>query len=113
MSALKHWRLQRISAILLIPLLVWLLLSLMGLANFNSSTILSWLESFWQSFLLWVTVTISFYHGKLGMEVILEDYVSSPKSRCVLEGCVKSSLLLVWLLLSIAILKNLLNLSVI
>ena len=79
----EHFMMQRVSALALIPLVIWLCLSLALLPNANYSSIVLWLSSPFNSVLLVVTLIAGFYHGALGMQTIFEDYVSSHGKRTI------------------------------
>ena len=72
-----HWWAQRLSAIALIPLVLWLVASLAAVATGDYATAVDWLRSPWNSALLILLIGAMFYHAHLGMQVVFEDYVST------------------------------------
>ncbi len=68
-SGVRHWRLQRISAIALIPLSLWAVVELVPLPAQNYATALVFL------------VPTLYLHAALGVQVVLEDYISDPLRR--------------------------------
>jgi succinate dehydrogenase / fumarate reductase membrane anchor subunit len=70
-----HWWLQRVTAIALIPLAIWLAFAVAMLGDANYETVISWLQKPHVAILLILLVAATFYHSQLGLQVIVEDYV--------------------------------------
>ena len=77
-KARRHWWLERMTSVALIPLSVWLIYALgsQDLATqvhfeqwIGQPDTVAWLGLFFLA---------SLYHSKLGLEVIVDDYVSDP-----------------------------------
>lgn len=77
MSATKHWWSQRLSAILLIPLSYWLVDFLQHCFQKNYFETVEWLAAPLNKIALCAWVIVVFYHAALGIQVVLEDYVSN------------------------------------
>jgi len=75
----QHWILQRVSAIILAPLSVWLIINLIGLSGTGYEGAKAFLTSPLNATLLIVFVLSFFYHSALGLQVIIEDYVHNKK----------------------------------
>jgi len=67
---------QRLSAIALVPLVLWFVASLATVATADYATAVAWLGSPWNSALLILLIGAIFYHAQLGMQVVFEDYIS-------------------------------------
>lgn len=75
-SGFSHWWLQRLSALALIPLSVWFVYEVVGkLAGADRFAIGLWLEHPLNALLLSFTLTALCLHAKLGIQVVVEDYV--------------------------------------
>lgn len=74
-----HWRAQRISAIALIPLMLWFTLSVAGGAAADYPSITGWLGVPVNGVLMILLVTAAFHHAALGLQVIAEDYIHSRR----------------------------------
>lgn len=74
-SGVEHWWAQRFSAILLIPLTVWLVWTLAVLAGAEYQVARDWIAAPWNAAMAILLVGATFYHAKLGMQVVIEDYV--------------------------------------
>jgi succinate dehydrogenase / fumarate reductase, membrane anchor subunit len=70
-----HWLAQRITAVALIPLTLWLMFSLTTLPALDYDTVRIWLSVPITGFLAVLLVAVSTYHSYLGTTVIVEDYV--------------------------------------
>lgn len=77
----KHWLYHRLSAILLLPLLIWFIFSLSLLSDINYENITKWMSETTNYILLFILIVISVRHFQLGIQVILEDYISNKNSR--------------------------------
>jgi succinate dehydrogenase / fumarate reductase membrane anchor subunit len=74
-EGVSHWWAQRLTAVALIPLGVWFLVSLLALPSFDYATIVTWMSGTWTALLLTLFVLIATYHSQLGLQVVIEDYV--------------------------------------
>ena len=74
-SGVHHWWLQRVSAIALIPLSIWLLFLMGDLMHASYPAVLATIGQPVHAILLIVLSVCLFWHGALGLQVIIEDYV--------------------------------------
>jgi succinate dehydrogenase / fumarate reductase membrane anchor subunit len=70
-----HWWAQRVTAVALIPLTVWFVISLATLPALDYETVHTWLSVPLCGFLGILLVSVVTYHSYLGTIVIVEDYV--------------------------------------
>ena len=70
-----HWWAQRLTALALIPLTIWFVVSIICLTGADHATAKAWLGSLWPAALLILTIGMTFHHGQLGLQVVIEDYV--------------------------------------
>lgn len=73
-----HWWAQRISAIALIPLGLWLLVSMASMTGAGRTDFLSmtdWIAAPFNAVLLILFIGTVSYHSALGVQVVIEDYV--------------------------------------
>jgi succinate dehydrogenase / fumarate reductase membrane anchor subunit len=73
----EHWWAQRVSAVALIPLTLWFMLSLLALPALDYATVRAWLSFPLSGFLAVLLVAVSTYHSYLGTTEVIEDYVRS------------------------------------
>jgi succinate dehydrogenase / fumarate reductase, membrane anchor subunit len=80
-----HWWMQRITAIALIPLSLWFVTSLICCALYSKpEKVAEWLSNPLSSVGLVGLAVALFYHAKLGIQVVIEDYVTCRMARPVL-----------------------------
>jgi succinate dehydrogenase / fumarate reductase, membrane anchor subunit len=73
-SGVHHWWIQRLTAIALIPLVVWFAISLVMLSGADYAVVRAWIGSPMVMVLLILTIGIGLHHGQLGLQVVWEDY---------------------------------------
>jgi succinate dehydrogenase / fumarate reductase, membrane anchor subunit len=101
-----HWWMQRVTAIGLLPLVVWLLVSLVGLVNAGHSQVITWISSPFTTLLLILFIFSGFYHAKLGLQVVIEDYVHTEGTKIMSLLLINFACISMGLLAIIAILKT-------
>ena len=72
-----HWWAQRVTAVALIPLTLWLAFSLLALPDLSYDTVRTWLSVPISALLAVLLLGVLSYHSYLGTQVIVEDYVHS------------------------------------
>ena len=75
-EGVHHWWMQRVTAIALIPLVVWFAISLVMLTGADFAVVRAWIGSPLVMVLLTLTIVVGLYHGQLGLQVVWEDYTS-------------------------------------
>ena len=74
-EGVHHWWAQRLTAIALVPLLLWFAAALVGVATADYATAVAWVSSPMVTVLLLLLIGGTFYHAQLGMQVVFEDYI--------------------------------------
>ena len=74
-EGVHHWWAQRLTAIALVPLLLWFAAALVGIATADYATAVAWVQSPLVTVLLLLLIGGTFYHAQLGMQVVFEDYI--------------------------------------
>ena len=69
-----HWWHQRLTAGSNLLLLTWLVVSLLRLPLYDYQALVMWLSSPWSSVPLILATISVFYHLRLGLQVVIEDY---------------------------------------
>lgn len=72
-----HFIYQRITALVMIPLVFWLCFSLALLPQMDYVSLINWVKNPLNTILLIISMIAGFYHLQMGLQVIIEDYVSS------------------------------------
>ena len=73
----EHWWGQRISSVALAILGIWLAIGLAGLTSFDHAAIAAFVAAPLNSVMLLLTVLTLCYHSRLGVQMVVEDYVHS------------------------------------
>lgn len=75
------WWLQRVTAVALVPLLVWLVASLLAHAHDDHQALAQWLGNPAVAVTMAVLLVALFWHMKLGLRVVVEDYVHADRIK--------------------------------
>ncbi len=70
-----HWWMQRVTAFGNLLLVLWFVISLLRLPSLDYLVVVSWLSAPIPAVLLTLLVVNVCYHFRLGMQVVIEDYV--------------------------------------
>jgi len=79
--ATRHFLEQRLSALLLIPFSLWFICALNGLRLGDPSSLLPWIQKPRTALFLILFALALFHHAALGLQTIIEDYVTDVKLR--------------------------------
>jgi succinate dehydrogenase / fumarate reductase, membrane anchor subunit len=91
-EGVHHWWGQRVSAIALVPLSLWFVISVIGLLGADWLEFRAWIGLFGNAVLMIVLVAVLFYHAFAGMQVVIEDYVHHEGAKVVTLVFVKFAL---------------------
>jgi len=72
-----HWMMQKVTAIIITPLIVWLIWSIIGLQGASYDEFRFWLAQPANAVLMIMLIVSVLYHSMLGLQVVTEDYISS------------------------------------
>ena len=104
-DGVHHWWVQRLTAIALIPLVVWFAISLVMLSGADYPVVRAWIGSPLVMVLLMLTIVIGPHHGQLGMQVVIEDYVHNDGIKLALIVLMRFIAVLFGLAAIVAILR--------
>tara|TARA_X000001036_G_C20509547_1_gene737469 strand:- start:159 stop:542 length:384 start_codon:yes stop_codon:yes gene_type:complete len=74
-EGVHHWWMQRLTAIALIPLTLWFIISIATLNNASYTETVNWLSIPLVSIFMILLVSATLYHALLGVQVVVEDYI--------------------------------------
>jgi succinate dehydrogenase / fumarate reductase, membrane anchor subunit len=83
-EGVEHWWMQRITAIALVPLILWFVIAVIGLAGADLETMQNWVGRPLPAILLVLLLIATFYHMSLGLQVVVEDYVHVELAKLAL-----------------------------
>ena len=87
-EGVAHWWAQRVTAIALVPLTLWFVVSVISLAGADRAAFAAWAAQPLPAVLLVLLIVATFHHAQLGLQVVIEDYVHA-------EGVKLAAILLV------------------
>jgi len=80
-EGVDHWCAQRVTALALMPLALWFVIAIIELAGADRALFVDWVRQPLPAVLLVLLLIATFYHGALGLQVVIEDYVESETLR--------------------------------
>ena len=83
MNETRKWILHRVSAIILAPLYVWLFFSLIVLSTKNYSEAIYFFKNPLFGILTIMVFFVGFFHAKISLSEIFEDYIHNKKIKDV------------------------------
>ena len=83
-SGSHHWLMQRFTAVSNLLLGLFLAFSFVRMGDFGYASVHRWLHSPLAATLTGLFVASSFWHARLGLQVLLEDYVKSSGNKFAL-----------------------------
>lgn len=83
-EGVQHWWHQRLTALALIPLMIWLVAGLVAHVGIDRAGATQWLGSPVTFGLMLLVLGAGFWHALLGLQVVVEDYVHREATKLVL-----------------------------
>ena len=90
----SHFIVQRVSAIILVPLSLWFLIAVVNMDSYSYNAVSDWLVNGINGFLLAALVASIYYHLQLGLQVVIEDYIHCHARKIIMLLVVKMVCLL-------------------
>ena len=104
-EGVQHWRLQRLTALALLPLTLWFVMSLLCVFQGSHAEVVQWIGQPHITVLLLALSIALFWHLLLGVQVVIEDYVHVPWQQIVAQVLLRAGVGLGGLLAVVSILK--------
>ncbi len=70
-----HWWAERMTAIALVPLTIWFVISAISMVGADHATFKEWVGAHGNPVLLILLAIAVYHHGHLALQVIIEDYI--------------------------------------
>ncbi|MEC9067085.1 succinate dehydrogenase, hydrophobic membrane anchor protein [Pelagerythrobacter marinus] len=80
-EGVHHWLLQRFTAIGNLVLVLWLAGSILLLPDLTHATVSSYLAAPVPATAMALLIVSTFWHARLGLQVMIEDYVHTPGNK--------------------------------
>jgi succinate dehydrogenase / fumarate reductase membrane anchor subunit len=80
-SGAHHWWLERLTSVSTLLLFVWFVASLLRLPSLGYAPVTEWLRSPLAAVPMLLLIVSTFWHLKLGLQVVIEDYVHEEGGR--------------------------------
>ena len=78
-----HWWMQRVTAIALLFLGVWFLISFASIDSYTETALRAWVANPYNAIMLLLASITLAWHSMLGVQVVIEDYVHGPGLKVV------------------------------
>jgi succinate dehydrogenase / fumarate reductase membrane anchor subunit len=100
-----HWWAQRVTAIALLPLSLYFVLSVLMLAGATRADMAAYIGEPWNAVLFLCLIAALFYHLVLGLQVVIEDYVHNDATRMLSILAIKFASVFCALACAVSVLK--------
>jgi succinate dehydrogenase / fumarate reductase membrane anchor subunit len=104
-EGVSHWWAQRLTALALVPLLLWFVASVIGLIGAPYEAFRAWVRNPIDAVLLVTLIVATFHHAQLGLQVVIEDYVHFELTKLASVLIVKAAALMLGLISVWAVIK--------
>jgi succinate dehydrogenase / fumarate reductase membrane anchor subunit len=104
-SGLEHWWVERVSALALVPLTIWFILSVLSLLGTGQPEMVAWVARPLNAVLLLALIVMTFHHTQLGLQVVYEDYIHNKWRLQAAVLTTKGAAVLLGLTAALAVLK--------
>lgn len=97
-TGVDHWFKQRLTAILMLFLVLWVLYTIVTVKDYTVLERIEWFKNPLNAIFLTIFIVVSYLHAFLGLQVVIEDYVHKNFAKFFLIISIK----LVFFVLSVA-----------
>ena len=104
-SGTAHWWAQRVTAIALIPLVVWFVATIIQLSHQPRAAVGHWMASPIHAALLLALLAAMFHHMQLGLAVVIEDYVPAHRPKVAILLLVRAAAAVLFLASAISVVR--------
>jgi succinate dehydrogenase / fumarate reductase, membrane anchor subunit len=104
-SGVHHWWAERVTSVALVPLTLWFIAAVIRLLGAPHQAMLDWMASPVTIVLMLCLVLATFYHMRLGLQVVIDDYVHVESTRVVLLLLLRGLTAVLALLAIVSVLK--------
>ena len=88
-KGVSHWWMQRLTAMGMLPLVIYLVIGMLTQVGAGYDQAAAWVSAPINATTLLLLFGVGFYHASLGVQVVIEDYVSNENRRLLMLVGVK------------------------
>ena len=99
------WLTQRITASILIQFTFLFIYSAISLSKMTYSEIEIFFQSYFNAFLFFIMMQSMLLHSKLGLQTIIEDYVTSKKTAKFIKVSINYFIYLIMILITVSLVR--------
>ena len=104
-DGVAHWWAQRVTAVALVPLTLWFVVSVVSLVGADYAAYKAWVGMPGNLVLLVLLIVTLFHHTQLGLQVVIEDYVHGETAKVVSLMVIKFTVVLLGASCVLAVLR--------
>ena len=103
----RKWLAQRVTATILLPLTFWFIYTAISLSKMEYDEITIFFKSYINLLLFYIMMIAMLLHSKLGLQTIIDDYVTSKNRSKTIKLIINTITYLLMFLITILIFRNL------
>jgi len=104
-SGVSHWWLQRVTAVALVPLVLILAVVLLRIGTADHASVAMAFRNPLLATLAVLAIVAVFWHLRLGLQVVIEDYIHVERSKIAVQLAITFAVFLVGALCLLSVLK--------
>ena len=104
-GVVEHWRVERITAIALLPLTLWFVITVLAHLGATQPVVAHWAGRPVNAVLLLALIAMTFHHMQLGLQVVIGDYIHDRRLEIAATLLNKGAALLLALFAAVAVLR--------
>lgn len=101
-----HWWMQRVTAVALVPLTLWVAFTVAAMSGAPYAEVLEYFSSPFNVAMMALFLFTGFYHAALGLQVVIEDYVHHEGTKLGVLMAMKFAIALVGIMSIFAVLRT-------
>ncbi|MEZ5447657.1 MAG: succinate dehydrogenase, hydrophobic membrane anchor protein [Thiolinea sp.] len=105
-GGVHHWWMQRVTAIALVPLTLWVAFSVAAMSGESYATVLTYFSSPFNVAMLALFLFAGFYHAALGLQVVIEDYIHNEGMKLAALVGMKFAIALIGIMSIFAVIRT-------
>ena len=100
-----HWWAQRVTAVALLPLSLYFVLSVLLMLGADAAQMHAYMHEPWNCALFLALIAMLYYHLSLGLRVVIEDYVPNEAKRLSIIMLINGLIIFLAIICAISVLK--------